>query len=64
MRKNIYALIFFIIFEIHSCLKHQTVIATWPFVDAVNTAWDTLNNGGTRMDAVERGCTKCEEMQW
>jgi N4-(beta-N-acetylglucosaminyl)-L-asparaginase len=39
------------------------VINTWPFVSATEAAWAELGAGGTRLDAVERGCATCEEEQ-
>lgn len=39
------------------------VINTWPFVSATEAAWLALEQGGTRLDAVERGCAKCETEQ-
>ncbi|CAL8074669.1 unnamed protein product [Orchesella dallaii] len=39
------------------------IINTWRFTEATQTAWNTLTRGGTALDAVEQGCTKCEELQ-
>uniref|UniRef100_A0A8C1WPP3 N(4)-(Beta-N-acetylglucosaminyl)-L-asparaginase n=1 Tax=Cyprinus carpio TaxID=7962 RepID=A0A8C1WPP3_CYPCA len=36
------------------------VINTWHFKDAANAAWSTLQKGGSVLDAVERGCARCE----
>ncbi|XP_066488150.1 N(4)-(beta-N-acetylglucosaminyl)-L-asparaginase [Tiliqua scincoides] len=36
------------------------VINTWPFRKATETAWSTLQAGGSELDAVERGCGQCE----
>ncbi|XP_078417926.1 N(4)-(beta-N-acetylglucosaminyl)-L-asparaginase [Cetorhinus maximus] len=36
------------------------VINTWPYHDAVQRAWDTLQSGGSALDAVEKGCSQCE----
>lgn len=36
------------------------VINTWPFTDATDRAWAALDLGGSRVDAVEQGCTQCE----
>ncbi|XP_067885430.1 N(4)-(Beta-N-acetylglucosaminyl)-L-asparaginase-like isoform X2 [Heterodontus francisci] len=36
------------------------VINTWPYHNAVQRAWDTLQSGGSALDAVEKGCTQCE----
>uniref|UniRef100_A0AAV2MIB8 N(4)-(Beta-N-acetylglucosaminyl)-L-asparaginase n=1 Tax=Knipowitschia caucasica TaxID=637954 RepID=A0AAV2MIB8_KNICA len=39
------------------------VINTWPFKDATDAAWNILQSGGSVLDAVERGCSRCEELQ-
>ena len=39
------------------------VINTWPFTSATEAAWAELAAGGSRLDAVERGCATCEEEQ-
>ncbi|XP_030642039.1 N(4)-(beta-N-acetylglucosaminyl)-L-asparaginase [Chanos chanos] len=39
------------------------VINTWRFEDANAAAWRSLKLGGSPLDAVERGCTQCEEEQ-
>jgi N4-(beta-N-acetylglucosaminyl)-L-asparaginase len=36
------------------------VINTWPFTSATNKAWQTFLSGGSRIDAIEKGCTQCE----
>lgn len=36
------------------------VINTWPFTVATATAFETLSKGGSAMDAVVNGCTRCE----
>ncbi|XP_078071229.1 N(4)-(beta-N-acetylglucosaminyl)-L-asparaginase [Mustelus asterias] len=36
------------------------VINTWPFKQATQRAWDTLQSGGSALDAVEKGCSQCE----
>ncbi|XP_076005260.1 N(4)-(beta-N-acetylglucosaminyl)-L-asparaginase [Genypterus blacodes] len=36
------------------------VINTWPFKDATAAAWNTLQSGGSVLDAVEKGCAQCE----
>ncbi|KAM9849507.1 N(4)-(beta-N-acetylglucosaminyl)-L-asparaginase [Aulostomus maculatus] len=36
------------------------VINTWPFRNATAAAWSVLQSGGSVLDAVERGCTRCE----
>lgn len=39
------------------------VINTWPFKNAAAAAWSTLQSGGSVLDAVERGCARCEMEQ-
>ena len=39
------------------------VITTWGFHNATVKAWDILKNGGSAFDAIEEGCTVCEEEQ-
>ncbi|KAF7244069.1 N(4)-(beta-N-acetylglucosaminyl)-L-asparaginase, partial [Varanus komodoensis] len=36
------------------------VINTWAFRKATETAWSTLQAGGSELDAVEKGCGQCE----
>uniref|UniRef100_A0A3Q4H3J6 N(4)-(Beta-N-acetylglucosaminyl)-L-asparaginase n=1 Tax=Neolamprologus brichardi TaxID=32507 RepID=A0A3Q4H3J6_NEOBR len=39
------------------------VINTWPFKNAAAAAWSALQSGGSVLDAVERGCARCEMEQ-
>lgn len=39
------------------------VINTWNFTEANSEGWKVLLDGGTALDAVEAGCTLCEELQ-
>ncbi|CAM5140993.1 unnamed protein product [Natator depressus] len=39
------------------------VVNTWAFRKATETAWYTLQSGGSELDAVERGCGQCEADQ-
>ncbi|XP_020500743.2 N(4)-(beta-N-acetylglucosaminyl)-L-asparaginase [Labrus bergylta] len=39
------------------------VINTWPFKDATAAAWSVLQSGGSVLDAVEKGCARCESEQ-
>lgn len=39
------------------------VINTWPFKDATAAAWGALQSGGSALDAVEKGCARCETEQ-
>ncbi|XP_042349534.1 N(4)-(beta-N-acetylglucosaminyl)-L-asparaginase [Plectropomus leopardus] len=36
------------------------VINTWPFKNAAAAAWSALQSGGSVLDAVEKGCARCE----
>ncbi len=48
-------------------LMEPFVISTWGFLDATKKAWEVLNDNETgvqsAIDAIEEGCTVCEEMQ-
>ncbi|KAM3866976.1 N(4)-(beta-N-acetylglucosaminyl)-L-asparaginase [Diretmus argenteus] len=39
------------------------VINTWAFKNATAAAWRTLQSGGSVLDAVEKGCARCETDQ-
>lgn len=39
------------------------VINTWPFKNATFAAWSALKAGGSVLDAVEKGCARCEMEQ-
>ncbi|KAK5924733.1 hypothetical protein CgunFtcFv8_017322 [Champsocephalus gunnari] len=39
------------------------VINTWPFHNATAAAWNALQSGGSVLDAVEKGCARCEMEQ-
>jgi N4-(beta-N-acetylglucosaminyl)-L-asparaginase len=41
--------------------NYPLVIATWNVQRAVSTAWETLQKGGSALDAVEKGCNVEEE---
>lgn len=41
--------------------NYPLVIATWDVKNATSKAWETLQNGGSAMDAVEKGCNVEEE---
>lgn len=41
--------------------NYPLVIATWEAERAVATAWNTLKNGGSALDAIEKGCNVEEE---
>ena len=38
-------------------------VNTWPFLEATETAFQTVSIGGSSIDAVVAGCTTCEEDQ-
>ncbi|KAG7153285.1 N(4)-(Beta-N-acetylglucosaminyl)-L-asparaginase-like [Homarus americanus] len=38
-------------------------VNTWNFTNATEKAWSVLSEGGSALDAVEKGCTICEELQ-
>ena len=40
-----------------------TVVNTWPFTDATAAAYAELVAGGSHVDAVVAGCSRCEELQ-
>uniref|UniRef100_A0A3Q3AB66 N(4)-(Beta-N-acetylglucosaminyl)-L-asparaginase n=1 Tax=Kryptolebias marmoratus TaxID=37003 RepID=A0A3Q3AB66_KRYMA len=56
-----------IIVSLPSCLLRQAplpvVVNTWPFKGAAAAAWSVLRSGGSVLDAVEKGCARCEEEQ-
>ncbi|CAG04635.1 unnamed protein product [Tetraodon nigroviridis] len=39
------------------------IINTWPFENATAAAWSALQSGGSVLDAVEKGCARCEREQ-
>ncbi|XP_013857433.1 N(4)-(beta-N-acetylglucosaminyl)-L-asparaginase isoform X2 [Austrofundulus limnaeus] len=39
------------------------VVNTWPFKSAATSAWSVLRSGGSVLDAVEKGCARCEVEQ-
>ena len=41
----------------------RIVINTWPFVDANEAAWRVLASGGSALDAITAGTSKCEALQ-
>jgi len=41
----------------------QTVINTWPFTEANDAAWAILENGGSALDAITTGTSKCESLR-
>ncbi|XP_076029987.1 N(4)-(Beta-N-acetylglucosaminyl)-L-asparaginase-like [Oratosquilla oratoria] len=43
-------------------IKLPMVISTWIDKESHNVAWETLNTKKSALDAVEAGCSKCEEL--
>ena len=41
----------------------SVVVNTWQFEAANSRAWEVLKGGGSALDAVEAGCTLCEELR-
>ncbi|WCJ36445.1 small G protein family protein / RhoGAP family protein [Euphorbia peplus] len=39
------------------------VVSTWPFKEAVRTAWRAVDGGLSAVDAVVEGCSTCEELR-
>lgn len=39
------------------------LISTWDFEEANLKGWQVLSSGGSALNAVEEGCTRCEELQ-
>ena len=37
-------------------VRAQTIVNTWPFVDATAAAWDVVRKGGSAVDAVLEVC--------
>lgn len=61
LKINILSLLFLSFWN--SVSSDFVVVNTWPFTDATDAAWESLNSGGSAVDAVVSGCTKCEEDQ-
>ncbi|TNM98907.1 hypothetical protein fugu_013471 [Takifugu bimaculatus] len=52
--------------SLHLAPEHASVplvINTWPFKNATAAAWSALQSGGSVLDAVEKGCARCEVEQ-
>uniref|UniRef100_T1JAV2 Uncharacterized protein n=1 Tax=Strigamia maritima TaxID=126957 RepID=T1JAV2_STRMM len=39
------------------------VVNTWAFKEAAEKAWSILKQNGSALDAVEKGCATCEQLQ-
>ncbi|XP_022110933.1 N(4)-(Beta-N-acetylglucosaminyl)-L-asparaginase-like [Acanthaster planci] len=39
------------------------VVNTWPFTNATSAGWSSITSGGSSLDAVELGCSTCEQEQ-
>ena len=46
-----------------SASPFPVVITTWEFKNATTKAWEVLKDGGSAFDAIEQGCSVCEEEQ-
>nr|BAX00386.1 aspartylglucosaminidase [Aurelia sp. SETO] len=44
-----------------SAIMLPMVINTWPFANATIKAWSIISKNGSSLDAVEQGCSVCEE---
>ncbi|GFP80789.1 probable isoaspartyl peptidase/l-asparaginase 3 [Phtheirospermum japonicum] len=49
--------------EIKSADKFPLVVSTWPFLEAVRSAWRAVDRGLSAVDAVVEGCSACEELR-
>jgi len=41
----------------------KIVVNTWPYAEANEAAWNVLKNGGSALDAITAGTSRCEELQ-
>ncbi|XP_003221688.1 N(4)-(beta-N-acetylglucosaminyl)-L-asparaginase [Anolis carolinensis] len=53
-------LLWFALLPLATAAQLPLVINTWAFRKATETAWNTLQEGGSELDAVEKGCGQCE----
>ncbi|KAL4710307.1 hypothetical protein ACJJTC_011123 [Scirpophaga incertulas] len=54
----------YLIINFINCEENKPiVVTTWQFVNASAGAWEVLKNGGTSLDAIQRGASICEEQQ-
>nr|XP_027190746.1 probable isoaspartyl peptidase/L-asparaginase 3 isoform X2 [Cicer arietinum] len=42
--------------------KYPLVVSTWPFIEAVRSAWRAVDGGSSAVDSVVEGCSTCEEL--
>ncbi|EPS60153.1 hypothetical protein M569_14648 [Genlisea aurea] len=49
--------------ESSNTVKFPLVVSTWPFLEAVKAAWNVVDGGLSALDAVEEGCSTCEELR-
>ncbi|KAL3650422.1 hypothetical protein CASFOL_006825 [Castilleja foliolosa] len=49
--------------EIKTAGKFPLVVSTWPFLEAVRSAWRAVDRGLSAVDAVVEGCSACEELR-
>ncbi|XP_061163758.1 N(4)-(Beta-N-acetylglucosaminyl)-L-asparaginase-like [Saccostrea echinata] len=64
MAAPIRSLLFYFVLSIFCRFKAIStlpiVVNTWPFTNATETGYNVFLTGGSAVDAVERGCSKCE----
>ncbi|RAL52257.1 hypothetical protein DM860_016106 [Cuscuta australis] len=49
--------------ELEKSQEYPLVVSTWPFVEAVRSAWKAAKSGSSAIDAVVEGCSTCEELR-
>ncbi|KAK4351173.1 hypothetical protein RND71_030486 [Anisodus tanguticus] len=49
--------------EVWGSLQYPIVVSTWPFLEAVRTAWEAVDSGFSAVDAVVEGCSACEKLR-
>ncbi|KAF5199814.1 N(4)-(Beta-N-acetylglucosaminyl)-L-asparaginase [Thalictrum thalictroides] len=49
--------------EMQNSGQYPLVVSTWPFVEAVRSAWRAVENGLSAVDSVVEGCSACEELR-
>jgi N4-(beta-N-acetylglucosaminyl)-L-asparaginase len=54
-------LVMFGLMALVTCISSQMILTTWNFQSATRVAYDQLTSGKSPLDAVEKGCSKCEE---
>ncbi|XP_041846597.1 N(4)-(beta-N-acetylglucosaminyl)-L-asparaginase [Melanotaenia boesemani] len=65
-QRNMFVLLLILTVTLLFPLGHSSlplVVNTWPFKSATAAAWSALQSGGSVLDAVEKGCARCEMEQ-